>query len=154
MRMSADYYRGVLGVYPDAAQDEIKAAYRELARELHPDVNGDSRAQERYSLITEAYAVLSSPERRERYDRGETIAEFPPGTRVCLRVNRGVTGAVVTRDDLTTEDTGLGFTLPSSDDVIVRWDDAYPAISVNPAIEHAGPDSEEPEEPDTWMAQR
>ncbi len=136
--MSADYYRGVLGVYPDAAQDEIKAAYRELARELHPDVNGDSRAQERYSLITEAYAVLSSPERRERYDRGETIAEFLPGTRVRLRANRGVTGTVITRAELTKEDAGLGFAPVSANAIIVRWDQAYPAIAVNPGIEHAG----------------
>jgi len=53
-----DYY-AVLGVPRDASADDIKKAYRRLARELHPDVNPDVRTQERFKEITQAYEVLS-----------------------------------------------------------------------------------------------
>lgn len=58
----------ILGVSRDASQSEIKAAYRRLARELHPDVNGDPGDQERFKEITGAYEILSDPEKRQRYD--------------------------------------------------------------------------------------
>lgn len=65
-----DYY-GVLGVAKDAAADEIKKAYRKLARKHHPDVNpGDTEAEERFKEIAEAYHVLSDKERRAAYDKG------------------------------------------------------------------------------------
>jgi len=64
-----DYY-AVLGVRRDADADEIKKAYRRLARELHPDVNPDPETQERFKEITQAYEVLSDTEKRYRYDRG------------------------------------------------------------------------------------
>jgi molecular chaperone DnaJ len=64
-----DYY-AVLGVRRDADADEIKKAYRRLARELHPDVNPDPQTQERFKEITQAYEVLSDTEKRYRYDRG------------------------------------------------------------------------------------
>ena len=67
--MATDYY-AVLGVRRDAAPDEIKKAYRRLARELHPDVNPDPQTQDRFKEITQAYEVLSDPEKRQMYDLG------------------------------------------------------------------------------------
>jgi len=64
-----DYY-AALGVSRDASPEEIKKAYRRLARELHPDVNPDERTQERFKEITQAYEVLSDAEKRQMYDLG------------------------------------------------------------------------------------
>jgi molecular chaperone DnaJ len=69
MPVANDYY-GILGVRRDADPDEIKKAYRRLARELHPDVNPDPDLQERFKEVTQAYEVLSDPERRQMYDLG------------------------------------------------------------------------------------
>src|ERR1041384_1037525 len=64
-----DFYK-VLGVARDAKPEEIKKAYRRLARKYHPDVNpGDKSAEERFKLITEAHDVLSDPKKRSVYDR-------------------------------------------------------------------------------------
>lgn len=64
-----DYY-DVLGVARDADAQEIKRAYRKLARELHPDLNPDPVTQEKFKDVTVAYEVLSDPEKRRMYDNG------------------------------------------------------------------------------------
>lgn len=80
----ADYYK-TLGVDRNATQDEIKQAFRRLAREHHPDVRKDDpKANERFKEINEAYQALSDPERRAYYDRFGTLpragAENVPGS--------------------------------------------------------------------------
>ncbi|SDK70541.1 molecular chaperone DnaJ [Actinopolyspora mzabensis] len=67
--MAKDYY-GILGVSKDATQDQIKRAYRKLARELHPDVNQEDGAQERFREVSTAYEVLSDPQKRQMVDLG------------------------------------------------------------------------------------
>ena len=63
-----DYYES-LGVARDASADEIRRAYRTLARKHHPDVNKEQGAEDRFKEISEAYEVLRDPEKRARYDR-------------------------------------------------------------------------------------
>ncbi|MEX1124969.1 MAG: DnaJ C-terminal domain-containing protein [Acidimicrobiia bacterium] len=71
--MARDYYT-TLGVGRDATTDEIKKAFRRLARATHPDANpGDVNAEAQFREVAEAYEVLVDPERRRRYDRGDTI---------------------------------------------------------------------------------
>jgi molecular chaperone DnaJ len=66
--MARDYYE-ILGVSRDADKEEIKRAYRRLARKYHPDVNKEPGAEDRFKEINRAYEILSEPETRARYDR-------------------------------------------------------------------------------------
>jgi molecular chaperone DnaJ len=78
---SGDYYK-VLGVDRKASQEDIKKAYRKLARQYHPDTNSDAGAEARFKGISEAYDVLGDPEKRKTYDRGGGVfgAGSPFGT--------------------------------------------------------------------------
>jgi DnaJ-class molecular chaperone len=81
--MARDYYE-ILGLGRDASAAEVKRAFRQLARELHPDVNDhDPGAEEKFKAAAEAYEVLSDPERRRTYDayghEGLRSGGFPPG---------------------------------------------------------------------------
>lgn len=72
--MNEDPYR-VLGVKKEASQDEIQKAYRKLAKKLHPDLNpGNKQAEEQFKAASAAYDLLSDPEKRSRFDRGEIDA--------------------------------------------------------------------------------
>jgi DnaJ-class molecular chaperone len=72
--VSEDPY-AVLGVKPEATQDEIRTAYRALAKKLHPDLNpGDSKAEEKFKQVSAAYDLVGDADKRARYDRGEIDA--------------------------------------------------------------------------------
>ena len=71
-----DYYK-VLGVGKNASDEEIKKAYRKLARKYHPDTNqGDKKAEERFKEISQAHDVLADPDKRKAYDRGGLLGGF------------------------------------------------------------------------------
>ena len=74
----ADPY-ATLGVNRGASEQDIKSAYRKLAKELHPDRNKDNpNASERFSDVTKAYDLLSDKDKRARFDRGEIDADGNP----------------------------------------------------------------------------
>ena len=72
-----DYYE-VLGVARTATAEELKAAYRKLAMQYHPDRNnGDKGAEEQFKEVGEAYSVLSDPQKRQRYDAFGHVGDGP-----------------------------------------------------------------------------
>lgn len=71
--LEKDFYKE-LGISSSANPDEVKKAYRKLARDLHPDKNpGDSAAEERFKAVSEAHAVLSDPDKRKEYDEARKL---------------------------------------------------------------------------------
>ena len=76
--MSEDLY-GLLGVSKGASEGEIKSAYRKKAREYHPDVNKEPGAEDTFKKIQKAYAVLSDPQKKARYDQYGVVDDSPGG---------------------------------------------------------------------------
>ncbi|RDI46672.1 molecular chaperone DnaJ [Nocardia mexicana] len=71
--LEKDFYKE-LGISSSATADDVKKAYRKLARDLHPDKNpGDAKAEERFKAVSEAHAVLSDPEKRKEYDEARRL---------------------------------------------------------------------------------
>ena len=95
MATVGDLYE-ILGVGRDASQDEIRSAYRALARQHHPDVNADPASEQRFKEVSGAYEILSDPEKRQRYDTfgatggpaGVAVRRHPGHLRHVLRCRR------------------------------------------------------------------
>jgi len=103
----------VLGVARNASEDEIKKAYRRLAKKLHPDVSQGNRANEqKFQEVTAAYELLSDPEKRARFDRGEIDASGaergPTFRHAGARAYRRAAESSFSFDDIITEILGRG----------------------------------------------
>ena len=106
-----DFYE-ILGVSEKADPGEIKKAYRKLAKKHHPDANADDpRAAERFKEIGEAYAVLSNPEKRKKYDQMRRMGSFGfgGGARRPGTARPGAGGGFQGGQEFSFEDMGGGF---------------------------------------------
>ena len=105
MTTSAGDFYHLLGVSEKAGRDEIRTAYRKLAKQYHPDANpGDEGAAERFKAIGEAYGVLSNDTKRKQYDRMRRLGAFDPGSR--FRGGAGAGGRAAGRGGFSFEDLG------------------------------------------------
>ena len=101
-----DYY-AILGVDHDATEEQIRKAFQQKARKLHPDINKEPDAEERFKEVSEAYAVLSDPDKRRRYDAmqsgnpfaasGPTIPRLAAMSSTSLISTRGRPGRAAAR---------------------------------------------------------
>ena len=113
--MPRDYY-DILGVSRNANTDEIKKAFRNLARKFHPDINKDDGAEQKFKEINEAYEVLSDDDKRARYD-----GLVMPGCRTAR-------GAVVQRASVVSKTSSRNSLITSADDSAVL--DVAPGAAV------------------------
>lgn len=102
-----DYY-DILEVAPDASSDEIRAAYRKLARRYHPDLSTEPDAEERFMLINEAHNTLGDPDRRAEYDQQRTHTKREPAPRREEKPERGTN--VIQQIRITLEEAAHGTT--------------------------------------------
>ncbi|HEX3305087.1 MAG TPA: DnaJ C-terminal domain-containing protein [Streptosporangiaceae bacterium] len=119
MTAPRDFYQ-VLGVPRTASQQEIQRAYRKLARTLHPDVNSDPAAEERFKDLSEAYDVLSDPDTRRRYDQfGADFRQVPEGVdpQTWARARAGAGARAGRGAGPTDEDSGVWSSVGGFDDI-------------------------------------
>ena len=138
MSGSKDYYK-VLGVSEKAPQDEIKKAYRKLAKENHPDARpNDPKAAERFKDVGEAYSVLSDAEKRKKYDQMRRLGSFGfgggGGGRPGPRPGPGAPGNTggISFEDISGFGGGLGDMFASIFDLGGRKGGAQPGTKKKP----------------------
>jgi DnaJ-class molecular chaperone len=108
--LAADPYT-VLGVQNNVSQDDIQKAYRRLAKKLHPDLNpGNKQAEEQFKEVSAAYGLLSDPDKRARYDRGEIDASGAERPQQRFYRDFAETGSQYTNDE--------GFADFAADDIL------------------------------------
>lgn len=127
--LETDFY-AVLGVDRDASVSEITRAYRQLARQLHPDTNADPGAEEHFKRVSAAYRVLSDPGKRSAYDQARRLGAMSGARK---RPGGGYTIRVDNRRD--SDDVGVTFGTPRGRSVL---DDLFRSTNRSPAGAGAG----------------